>query len=111
MAPSTQRTAIVTGSSRDIGAAIAERLASDGFNVIVNYSGKSEDANALTARIVAAGGRRSQRHELSSRSPMRIRVSVFTPSPSRATIFARAAEASHCWRGTDSIEPRQISAR
>lgn len=56
MAPSTHRTAIVTGSSRGIGAAIAERLAKDGFNVIVNYSGKADDADALTQRIAAAGG-------------------------------------------------------
>ncbi|HEY0685480.1 MAG TPA: SDR family oxidoreductase [Steroidobacter sp.] len=57
MATSPSRTAIVTGSSRGIGAAIAERLATDGFNVIINYSGKADDADALTAKIVAAGGR------------------------------------------------------
>lgn len=51
------RAAIVTGSSRGIGAAIAERLAHDGFGVIINYSGKAEPAKQLVGKIAAAGGR------------------------------------------------------
>jgi 3-oxoacyl-[acyl-carrier protein] reductase len=57
MAPSNHQTAIVTGSSRGIGAAIAERLANDGFNVIINYAGKAEEANAVVNKIATAGGR------------------------------------------------------
>ena len=49
--------AIVTGASRGIGAAIAERLAQDGFTVIVNYVGRHEEADALIVKIEAAGGR------------------------------------------------------
>jgi 3-oxoacyl-[acyl-carrier protein] reductase len=53
---SSNRTAIVTGSSRGIGAAIAERLAKDGFNVIINYAGNTAEAESLNARIRQAGG-------------------------------------------------------
>lgn len=50
------RVAIVTGGSRGIGAAIAERLASDGFSVVVNYANSSMAADELTQRITEAGG-------------------------------------------------------
>ncbi|MFB9778044.1 3-oxoacyl-ACP reductase FabG [Brevibacterium otitidis] len=51
----TQRTAIVTGGARGIGAAIAERLAADGMKVAV--VDLSEDAcQDVVARIGAAGG-------------------------------------------------------
>ncbi len=53
----TQRSAIVTGSSKGIGAAVAERLARDGFAVAVNYANGAEAARALATRIIAAGGR------------------------------------------------------
>lgn len=52
----TRPVAIVTGGSRGIGAAISERLAADGHAVVVNYAGRRDDAEALAARIVAAGG-------------------------------------------------------
>lgn len=51
------KVAIVTGASRGIGAAIAERLGRDGFTVVVNYAGNAEAAEALAQSIEQAGGR------------------------------------------------------
>ena len=51
------KTAIVTGGGRDIGAAVALKLASEGANVAINYFSSSKGADDVVAKIEAAGGK------------------------------------------------------
>lgn len=49
--------AVVTGSSRGIGRAIAERLAADGVEVVINYARNSKQAREVVNGIVDRGGK------------------------------------------------------
>lgn len=50
-------TALVTGGSRGIGRAVALTLAREGYQVFLTYVSKPQEAEAVAAEIVAAGGR------------------------------------------------------
>lgn len=49
------KTAIVTGASRGIGRAIAQRLSEDGFNVVINYAGNAVEAEKLASELGGKG--------------------------------------------------------
>jgi 3-oxoacyl-[acyl-carrier protein] reductase len=51
------KVAIVTGSSKGIGASIAIHLAAEGAAVVVNYSSSKEGADRVVAEITGAGGK------------------------------------------------------
>ena len=51
-----ERVAIVTGASRELGAAMAEALAAEGLAVVVAHHGEADLAEEVVARIDAAGG-------------------------------------------------------
>lgn len=55
----TDKIAIVTGASRGIGAQIAKTLADKGAQVIINYNGSKDRAQAVADEIIANGGKAS----------------------------------------------------
>jgi 3-oxoacyl-[acyl-carrier protein] reductase len=51
----TGKSALVTGASRGVGAAVAEMLATAGANVVINYRSKAPRAEAVAAKVTALG--------------------------------------------------------
>jgi 3-oxoacyl-[acyl-carrier protein] reductase len=73
----TDKIAIVTGSSRGIGRAIALRLAEGGAKIVVNYMGSEAAANQVVDQIQANGG-----------EAMAIQADVRQPSDAQALVDA-----------------------
>jgi len=53
----TGKAALVTGASRGIGRAIAERLGREGASVIVNYAARADQAKEVVAEVESTGGK------------------------------------------------------
>ncbi|KAB8335019.1 glucose 1-dehydrogenase [Scytonema tolypothrichoides VB-61278] len=67
------KVAIITGSSRGIGRAIAERLGRDGANVVITYAGNRDKAEEVV-RAIEAGGSQAIAHQLDVRNLEEIRA-------------------------------------
>ena len=66
---------LVTGAGRGIGASIAKRFASEGAEVIVNYSGNDEVAQKTVDEITATGGQ-AQKYKCSVNDSESVKVMI-----------------------------------
>jgi len=82
------RVAIVTGGAGGIGKAICQRLAADGFDVVVNYRGQADRAAQIVAEINAAVGGDGKRRGRA----LAVQADIATEAGAQA-LFAAAVKA------------------
>lgn len=84
MSSPTSRTAIVTGGTRGIGLAIAQRLATDGYDLLLTYQRDAESANQARDEI----GRHGGKVEI-------LAADISTPEGAAATVETALAQLDH----------------
>lgn len=84
MSSPTSRTAIVTGGTRGIGLAIAQRLATDGYDLLLTYQRDAESANQARDEI----GRQGGKVEI-------LAADISTPEGAAATVETALAQLDH----------------
>lgn len=84
MSSPTSRTAIVTGGTRGIGLAIAQRLATDGYDLLLTYQRDAESANQARDEI----GRQGGKVEI-------LAADISTPEGAAATVETALAKLDH----------------
>ena len=62
---SDKKYGIVTGASRGLGAAIAEELAREGYDLVITYSGQQAKAEEVKARLEKEYGVRIETYKIS----------------------------------------------
>jgi 3-oxoacyl-[acyl-carrier protein] reductase len=86
------RIALVTGSSRGIGRAIAESLAAAGARVVVNYASSPQAAAAVVDSITAAGGQAwSHQADVADESEVEAMVSAVLEREGRLDVLVNNA--------------------